>query len=61
MTIPSSGTDFEEYFYTVEMTPTGDAEDPQAGPRMAPVLDDVVVLYAPWPTARVITDSEVSE
>lgn len=51
----------EEYYYVVEMTPTSDAAgDTQSGPRMSPILDDVVVLYAPWSAARVITESEVT-
>jgi hypothetical protein len=44
----------------IEMTPTDAAEDPQSGPRMAPVLDDVIVLFAPWSAARVVTESEVT-
>ncbi len=50
----------EDYYYVVEVTPTDAADDPQAGPRMAPVLDDVIVLYAPWSAARVVTESEVT-
>jgi hypothetical protein len=60
LTSPAGG---EEYYYVVEMTPTDVDDlggmDTQSGPLMSPVLDDVVVLYAPWATARVLSEAEV--
>lgn len=53
----------DQYYYVVEMTPTTiDELDPDElgrGPLMSPVLDDVVILYAPWSAARVVSEREV--
>jgi hypothetical protein len=58
----SSGQLTEQYNYAVEILPlsTGDPNQ-QNGPLMAPVVDDVTIVYMPWATATVIQEEEVVE
>lgn len=58
----SSGTStgsVEKYFYAVEIAPTTSVTDPQVGPRMTPIVDDVDIFYMPWHITQVIQEHAV--
>lgn len=58
----SSGQLTEQYNYAVEILPIPSADNSQLnGPTMAPVVDDVTIVYMPWATATVIQEEEVVE
>ena len=55
-------TSSEEYFYCIEVTPTYDRSGSiTAADRMAPVVDDVQVVYMSSDTATVIEEVELVE
>jgi hypothetical protein len=54
----------ELYFYALEITPAklkDEADENQIGPRMAPVVDDVSVVYAPWGGTEVVQEDEIDD
>jgi hypothetical protein len=57
---PDGSVEPEFYFYALEVKPSTLARDAQTGPRMAPVVDDVSVVYAPA-TGPVVMKEEVSD
>ncbi|MEZ0228431.1 MAG: hypothetical protein ACAI25_07375, partial [Planctomycetota bacterium] len=49
-------TNGEIALYAVEIAPTTDA---QPGPRMAPIVDDVRIVYMPWDVVTVLEEVEI--
>lgn len=54
-----SGTGPEAYYYAVEIQPVGSVNNPQQGPRNAPVVDDLEILYMPSIVSSVLQESWV--
>lgn len=55
----SSATGPERYYYALEIAPPTNAENPQTGPRMFPVIDDITIFYIPGDTPRVLHEALV--
>ncbi len=49
-------TNGELELYAVEISPTTDS---QSGPRMAPIVDDVRIIYMPWDVVTVLEEVEI--
>jgi len=64
--VPTSGTTSttggEKYFYAFEIAipPISDTTNPQVGPRMSPIVDDISIFYLPHSQSSVIWEGSVT-